>query len=59
MGRRKRHTPDEVIARLRDADRLLSDGKSVGQPCQQHGGAQGAFGGVAGGRRGFALEVAP
>jgi transposase-like protein len=37
VGRRKRHTPDEVIARLRDADRLLSEGKSVGQLCQQLG----------------------
>jgi transposase-like protein len=37
MGRRKRHTPDEVIARLREADRLLSEGKPVGQVCQQLG----------------------
>jgi len=37
MGRRKRHTPEEVIARLRDADRLLSEGKSVAQVCQQFG----------------------
>lgn len=37
MGKRKRHTPDEVIGMLRDADRLLSDGKSVGQVCQQFG----------------------
>lgn len=37
MGKRKRHTPDEVIAKLRDADRLLSEGKTVGQVCQQLG----------------------
>lgn len=37
MGKRKRHTPDEVIAKLRDADRLLSEGRTVGQVCQQLG----------------------
>lgn len=37
MGKRKRHTPDEVIARLREADKLLSEGKTVGQVCQQFG----------------------
>ncbi len=40
MGKRKRHTPDEVIAKLRDADRLLSEGKTVGQVCQQLGVAE-------------------
>lgn len=40
MGKRKRHTPDEVIGKLRDADRLLSEGKTVGQVCQQLGVAE-------------------
>ena len=37
MGKRKRHSPDEVIARLRDADKALSEGRTVGQVCQQLG----------------------
>jgi putative transposase len=40
MAKRKRHSPDEVIAKLRESDKLLSEGKSVGQVCQQLGVAE-------------------
>jgi putative transposase len=29
MGKRKRHTPEQVIRKLQEADRLLNAGKSV------------------------------
>ncbi len=35
--KRKRHTPEQVIAKLREADALLSSGVSVGQVCQRLG----------------------
>jgi transposase-like protein len=37
MGKRKRHSADEVIAALREADKALSEGRTVGQVCQQLG----------------------
>ena len=36
-GRRKRRSPEQVIAQLREADGLLSSGQSVGQFCQKLG----------------------
>ena len=35
--KRKRHTPEQVIAKLREADAMLSGGASVGQVCQRLG----------------------
>ncbi len=35
--RRKRRTPDQVIAQLREADAMLSGGQSVAQVCQKLG----------------------
>ena len=32
---RKRHTPDQIIAKLRDADAMLASGASVGQIIQR------------------------
>ncbi|MGB7160709.1 MAG: transposase, partial [Tepidisphaeraceae bacterium] len=33
--RRKRRTPEQVIAHLREADGMLSGGQSIGQVCQK------------------------
>lgn len=32
--RRKRHSPEQIVRKLRDADAMLSAGKSVGEVCQ-------------------------
>ena len=32
--KRERHSPEQVIRKLRDADRLLSDGKDIAALCQ-------------------------
>lgn len=32
--RRKRHGPEQIIRKLRDADAMLSAGKSLGEICQ-------------------------
>lgn len=32
--KRKRHSPEQIIRKLRDADRMLSEGKDVGAVCQ-------------------------
>ena len=32
---RKRHSPEQVIAKLREADGMLSTGASIGQVCQK------------------------
>jgi transposase-like protein len=31
MARRRRHTPEQIIRKLRDADRLLGEGKDVAE----------------------------
>ena len=31
----KRHTPEQVVRKLRDGDRMLSEGKGIGEVCQQ------------------------
>jgi len=33
--KRKRHSPEQVIAKLREADALLGSGASIGQVCQK------------------------
>ncbi len=32
--KRKRHSPEQVIRKLRDADRMLSEGKDMAAVCQ-------------------------
>lgn len=32
---RRRHTPDQVLGKLRDADVMLSSGKSLDETCRQ------------------------
>ena len=34
MARRKRHTPEQIVRKLQDSDRLLNGGKSIAQVCQ-------------------------
>ena len=34
MMKRKRHSPEQIIRKLRDADRMLSEGKQIGAVCQ-------------------------
>lgn len=34
MVRRKRHTPEQIVAKLEDADRRLNAGQSIAQVCQ-------------------------
>jgi len=31
----KRHTPDQIIAKLREADAMLGTGATIGQVCQK------------------------
>lgn len=33
--KRKRHSAEQIIRKLRDADRLKSEGKTIAQVCQQ------------------------
>ena len=37
MSRRKRHTPEQIVAKLREADALLNAGQSLGQVIQHLG----------------------
>lgn len=32
--RRKRHSPEQIIRKLRDADAMLAAGKTIGEICQ-------------------------
>lgn len=32
--RRKRHSPEQIIGKLRDADAMLAGGKTIGEVCQ-------------------------
>ena len=34
MAKRKRHSPEQIVRKLHDADRLLNAGRPVGQVCQ-------------------------
>ncbi|QDT40370.1 hypothetical protein Pan241w_04260 [Gimesia alba] len=33
--RRKRHTPEQIIRKLRDSETMLNAGKTIGEVCQQ------------------------
>jgi len=33
--KRKRHSPEQVIRKLREGDRMLSEGKTIAEVCQQ------------------------
>jgi putative transposase len=33
--KRRRHTPEQVIRKLREADRMLAEGKTTGEVCRQ------------------------
>ena len=33
--RKKRHTPEQIIRKLRDAETMLNAGKTIGEVCQQ------------------------
>ncbi len=33
-GKKKRHSPEQIIQKLREVDALLSAGKTIGQVCQ-------------------------
>jgi len=41
--KRKRHTPEQIIAKLREADALLGGGATLGQVCQKLGVAEATF----------------
>lgn len=41
--KRKRHSPEQVIRKLRDADRMLSEGKGIAEVCQQLAIAEATF----------------
>jgi putative transposase len=32
--KQKRHTPEQIIRKLRDADRMMSEGKGIAEVCQ-------------------------
>ena len=39
----KKHSPEQVIAKLRQAERDLADGSTVGQVCQKLGNSEPTF----------------
>ncbi len=41
--KRTRHSPEQIIAKLREADALLGGGASIGQVCQKLGVAEATF----------------
>lgn len=41
--KRKRHSPEQIIAKLRDADVGLSNGQTFGQVCQKLGASEQTF----------------
>ena len=41
--KRKRHTPEQIVAKLREADALLNAGQSVGQVIQHLGVSEATF----------------
>ena len=38
----RRHTPDQVVRKSREADKILAEGGGIAQVLQKHGGARGA-----------------
>ena len=43
LVKRKRYSPEQIVRKLRQADKLLSEGKTVGGVCQQLEVAEGTF----------------
>ena len=43
MTKRKRHTTEQIIRKLRDAEQILSKGGSIAQACQQLGVSEQTF----------------
>jgi len=43
MMKRTRHSPEQIIAKLREADALLARGATTGQVCQKLGIAEPTF----------------
>ena len=41
--KRKRHTPEQIISKLRDADAMLGAGKTIGQVVQHLGVSEQTF----------------
>ena len=41
--KRRRHTPEQIVRKLREADGALSAGVSIGQVCQQLGVSEATF----------------
>jgi transposase-like protein len=41
--KRTRHSPEQIIAKLREADAMLGGGASIGQVCQKLGVAEQTF----------------
>ena len=41
--KRKRHSPEQIIAKLREADVGLSNGQTIGQVCQKIGVSEQTF----------------
>lgn len=41
--KRKRHTPEQIIKKLREADTMLADGKTIGQVAQALGVSEQTF----------------
>ena len=41
--KRTRHTPEQIVRKLREADAALSSGVSIGQVCQQLGVSEATF----------------
>ncbi len=37
MSKRKRHTPEQIIVKLREAERLQSQGSTIAEVCQKIG----------------------
>ncbi len=40
---RKRHTPEQIIRKLRDADGMLAAGRTIGEVCQALGVSEATF----------------
>lgn len=43
MSKRKRHSPEQIIGKLREAEVLLAQGQTVGQACKAIGVAEQTF----------------
>lgn len=43
MSKRKRHNPEEIIAKLREAERMQSEGATIAHVCQRLGVSEQTF----------------